>query len=97
MKKSLIFFSIFIVAFIAFWDAKDRLQELNSVAVKTPAQVEMKPMIQKSDDRTEKDAVQKQNITNTFENNRKQDNNDNFKNPVNNTNKNPAPVNNQFR
>lgn len=41
MKKSLIFCSIFIVAFIAFWDAKDRFSELEEVAANTPSQVEM--------------------------------------------------------
>lgn len=97
MQKSLIFLSIFIVAFIAFWDAKDRLRELDSVAVKTPAQVEMKPMIQKSGDRAEKDDIQKQNSSEMFQNNFNQEDNKNFKNPVNSTNKNSAPVNNQFR
>ncbi len=97
MQKSLIFLSIFIVAFIAFWDAKDRLQELDSVAVKTPAQVEMKPMIQKSGDRAEKDDIQKQNSSEMLQNNFNQEDNKNFKNPVNSTNKNSAPVNNQFR
>ncbi len=97
MQKSLIFLSIFIVAFIAFWDAKDRLQELDSVAVKTPAQVEMKPMIQKTGDRAEKDDIQKQNSSEMFQNNFNQEDNKNFKNPVNSTNKNSAPVNNQFR
>ncbi len=97
MKKSLIFMSIFIVSFIAFWDAKDRLQELDEVAVKTPAQVEMKPMIQKNDDRAEKDDIQKQNSSEILQNNLNQDSSKNFKNPVNSTNKNSAPVNNQFR
>lgn len=97
MQKSLIFLSIFIVAFIAFWDAKDRLRELDSVAVKTPAQVEMKPMIQKSGDRAEKDDIQKQNSSEMLQNNFNQEDNKNFKNPVNSTNKNSAPVNNQFR
>ena len=47
MKKSLIFFSIFIVALIAFIDAKDRIQELDEVAANTPSQVEMKQTINK--------------------------------------------------
>lgn len=45
MKKTLIFMSIFIVALIAFVDAKDRFQELEEVAANTPAQVEMKQTI----------------------------------------------------
>ncbi len=97
MKKSLIFLSIFIVSCIAFWDAKDRLKELDSVAIKTPAQVEMMPMTQKSGDRAEKDDLQKQNTPKQFGDSLKHDNNKNFKNPVNNTNKNPSPINNQFR
>lgn len=47
MKKSLMFFSILIVAFIAFYDAKDRIKELDEVAANTPAQVEMNQSIQK--------------------------------------------------
>ena len=47
MKKSLIFLCIFTIAFIAFWDAKDRIKELDSVAANTPSQVEMKQMINK--------------------------------------------------
>lgn len=45
MRKSLIFLSIFIVALIAFVDAKDRIEELDEVAANTPAQVEMKQTI----------------------------------------------------
>jgi hypothetical protein len=45
MKKSLIFLSILIVAFIAFFDAKDRIEELDEVAANTPSQVEMKQQI----------------------------------------------------
>ena len=47
MKKSLIFLCIFTVAFIAFFDAKDRIEELDEVAANTPSQVEMKQMINK--------------------------------------------------
>lgn len=45
MKKSLIFLSILIVSFIAFFDAKDRIEELDEVAANTPSQVEMKQTI----------------------------------------------------
>ena len=96
MQKALIFFSVFIVTFIAVWDAKDRIQELDSVAVKTPAQVEMKPMIQQNGDRKEKDDIKKQNNEKSFEIYPEQINNRQFKNPVNDTNKNPAPFNKQF-
>ena len=50
MKKSLIFLSIFVVAFIAFFDAKDRFAELDKVAGNTPSQVEMNQMINKQDE-----------------------------------------------
>ena len=45
MKNFLIFLSIFTIALIAFYDAKERFAELDEVASKTPAQVEMKPQI----------------------------------------------------
>ncbi|MFQ8626724.1 MAG: hypothetical protein ACLSA2_09880 [Candidatus Gastranaerophilaceae bacterium] len=44
-EKSLIFLSILIVSFIAFFDAKDRIEELDEVAANTPSQVEMKQQI----------------------------------------------------
>ena len=42
MKNVLIFLSIFTVVMFAVIDAKERLNELDSIAGKTPAQVEMK-------------------------------------------------------
>ena len=42
MKNFLIFLSIFTVVFLAVLDAKDRMRELDTIAGKTPAQVEMK-------------------------------------------------------
>ncbi len=42
MKNFLIFLSIFTVVFLAVLDAKDRMRELDAIAGKTPAQVEMK-------------------------------------------------------
>ena len=47
MKKSLMFLSILIVSFIAIFDAKDRIKELDEVAANTPVQVEMNQSIQK--------------------------------------------------
>lgn len=41
MKRLLIFFSIMIVGAIAYFDAKDRIDELDEVAANTPSQVEM--------------------------------------------------------
>lgn len=52
MKKSLIFLSVLVVAMIAFFDAKDRFTELDSVAANTPSQVEMKQMINKNGEQT---------------------------------------------
>ena len=97
MQKSLIFFSIFIVTFIAVWNAKDRFQELETVAVKTPAQVEMKPMIQQSGDRKDVDDKKKLNTSKPFNNYPEQINDRQFKNPMNETNKSPGPYNPQFR
>lgn len=50
MRKSLIFLSILIVSFIAFFDAKDRIEELDKVAANTPAQVETKQEINPKDE-----------------------------------------------
>ena len=50
MKKSLIFLSILVVAFIAFFDAKDRFAELEEVAANTPSQIDLKQMMNKPDE-----------------------------------------------
>lgn len=42
MRNFFIFLSIFVVLILATLDATDRLNELESIAVKTPAQVEVK-------------------------------------------------------
>lgn len=45
MKKIFIFLSVFIITFIAFLDAKDRINELDEKMASTPAQMEIrKPM-----------------------------------------------------
>ena len=49
MKNSLILASILIIALIAFFDAKERLAELESVAANTPSQIEVKQMINDPD------------------------------------------------
>ena len=49
MKNFFIIFSIMTVGFLAFWDAKSRIEELDNVAATTPGQVEMKREIPKSD------------------------------------------------
>ena len=48
MKNFLIFLSIVTVIFLATIDAKERMNELDAIAGKTPAQVEMKDDIIKS-------------------------------------------------
>ncbi len=48
MKNYFVWSAIMIVGMLAFWDAKTRLDELNSVAATTPSQVEMKREIPKS-------------------------------------------------
>lgn len=65
MKKSLIFLSVLVVAMIAFFDAKDRFTELDSVAANTPSQVEMKQMINKN-------GVQTKNSVPDFKNTQQQ-------------------------
>ncbi len=69
MKNGLIFLSIFAVVLLAAFDAKDRMKELESVAVKTPAQVEMnRDLLKPSRERT-------RNYTNqTDENSTKREN-----------------------
>lgn len=74
MKKSFIFLSIFIITFIAFFDAKDRLNELNEVAANTSSQVEMNQMINKPDKKLLKDNIQNQNSIQTLKEKSKQNN-----------------------
>ena len=63
MKKFFVLFSIFIITLIAFYDAKERLAELDTKAANTPAQVEMrqnleKPESNKTDSILNKDILQ---------------------------------------
>lgn len=74
MKKSLIFLSVFIITFIAFLDAKDRFAELDEVAANTPAQVEMKQMINKYDEQMTQDVIQNRNSVETLKEKTKQNN-----------------------
>ena len=69
MKKFLIFLSIAVVVVLAGIDAKDRMNELEKIAIKTPAQVEMKNDMMKRD--TDKNTMmpqkpQNQNPDNSF-------------------------------
>ena len=74
MKKSLIFLSIFIIACIAFFDAKDRFKELDEVAANTPAQVEMKQLMNKPNENMRKDSIQNQDSLQTLKEKMKQNN-----------------------
>ena len=49
MKNFFILFSILTVGFLAFWDAKTRIDELESVAATTPSQVEMQRKVPNSE------------------------------------------------
>lgn len=53
MKNSLIFLSILVVVILAALDVKERMAELDSIAVKTPSQVEInQDMLKPSRERT---------------------------------------------
>lgn len=54
MKKIFITFCVLTITLIAFFDAKDRMQELDKVAANTPSQVEMKQSINKPDEQMQK-------------------------------------------
>lgn len=49
MKKLFIFLSIFVITMIAFFDAKERFQQLDEISANTPSQVEMKQFINAPD------------------------------------------------
>jgi len=73
MKKAFIFLSVFIIGLIAFFDARERFQQLDEISANTPAQVEMKQLINKPDDKLNKDAIQNQNSVQTLQDKMKQD------------------------
>lgn len=61
MKKILVFLSVFIIGLIAFFDAKERFAELDSVSANTPSQIEMKQMINKPDEQMKRHVPDFQN------------------------------------
>ena len=61
MKNLFIFLTIFVIGLIAFYDAKERLQQLDEISANTPAQVEMKQMMNKPDTMMNKDNIQYKN------------------------------------
>lgn len=74
MKNVLIFLSIFTVVMMAVIDAKERIKELDAIAGKTPAQVEMKKDILNSSRDSSKIQIENNIKTDT-----KQDNSFNLK------------------
>ncbi len=78
MKKFLIFLSIAVVIMLAGIDAKDRMNELEKVAVKTPAQVEMnKDMLKPTRNNNTQD-IKKQPANTSFNERLKEQQNNNL-------------------
>ena len=96
MKKTFIFLSIFIIGLIAFFDARERFQQLDEISANTPAQVEMKQMINKPDSQMQKDNIQNQNSMQNFQDKMKQDN-VLRQNQLNNVDKRRDTINNQMQ
>lgn len=96
MKKSLIFLSIFIIAFIAFFDAKDRFKELDEVAANTPSQVEMQQMMNKPREQIYKDNIQNQDSVQTLKEKMQQNNDRSLhQNQLDNVDRRRDTINNQ--
>lgn len=96
MKKLFIFFSVFIIGLIAFFDARERFQQLDEISANTPSQVEMKQMINKPDEQMRKDNIQNQNSMQNFQEKMKQ-NNVLQQNQLNNVDKRRDTINNQIQ
>lgn len=96
MKKTFIFLSIFIIGLIAFFDARERFQQLDEISANTPSQVEMKQMINRPDEQMKKDNIQNQNSIQNFQDKMKQDN-VLRQNQLNNVDKRRDTINNQIQ
>lgn len=96
MKKTFIFLSIFIIGLIAFFDARERFRQLDEISANTPAQVEMKQLINKPDSQMQKDNIQNQNSMQNFQDKMKQDN-VLRQNQLNNVDKRRDTINNQMQ
>ena len=98
MKNSLILASILIITLIAFFDAKERLAELESVAANTPSQIEMKQMINDPDAQMKKHIPDFKNSTEqnaqTIQDKMNQGREDS-QNQLNNTDKRSNTINNK--
>ncbi len=97
MKKSLIFLSIFVITFIAFFDAKDRLKELDEVAANTPAQVEMKQMINEPDEQLKIDNIIEQKNVSTLKEKMEQNDRQIQQNQLQNIDKRRDSIKNQIK
>lgn len=95
MKKTFIFLAILIISFIAFVDARDRIDELDEVAANTPSQVEMKQMINKPDEQMNKDAIQNRNSIQSLK--QKTNNNGTKQNQLDNVDKRRDTIKNQVQ
>ncbi len=96
MKKTFIFLSIFIIGLIAFFDAKERFQQLDEISANTPSQVEMKQMINRPDGQLNKDNIQKQNNVQTLQDKMNQNNKPIQQNQLDNIDKRRDTINNQI-
>ncbi|MBE7709286.1 MAG: hypothetical protein E7Z93_02430 [Cyanobacteria bacterium SIG32] len=93
MKNVLIFLSIFTVVMLAVIDAKERIKELDTIAGKTPAQVEMKddilnPSRDKTKENVNLDIQSQQNRNNLFNQKLKEQQSNNLP-----QSKQPSPLN----
>ena len=68
MKKFFIFLSIFTVFFFVIFDATNRMNELDNIAIKTPAQVEIKKDLIKNTRESERPPVNKKEPENSVQN-----------------------------
>lgn len=95
MKNLFIFLSIFVICLIAFFDARERFQQLDEISANTPAQVEMKQMINKPEKQMKKDEIENGNTLQNSQNKIKPT--DNFRqNQLENVEKRRDTINNQI-
>lgn len=97
MKKLFIFLSIFIIGLIAFFDARERFQQLDEISANTPSQVELQQMMNRPDAQMKKDNIQNQNSIQNFQNKMPQNNNVLQQNQLNNIDKRRDTINNQMQ
>lgn len=74
MKRLFMFLSILVIGLIAVFDAQERFQQLDEISANTPAQVEMKQMINKPDVQMKKDDIENKNNIQNLHDKQKHDN-----------------------